>query len=191
MSTRKAYRPSDWDPLEPRIAPSAAQAASPPALVQTDQAGAAHHRKVHLRLVGLVTGSTRVSNSLPDTGQTINLTGAGRLRPLGEATVAAVLNEPGFIQNGRDAGMLSLTTGAGHVTLRFERITGARPVRASGDAFNYQIVEGNGPYQFATGSGLLYLRMGGPLHLGTDTSGIAGRFFLSFNRPLSNVALPL
>src|SRR5690348_13575758 len=140
MSARKAYRPDDWAPLELRVALSHGPAGQPPALVQPEAQEVSHPHATRVRLTGVLSGTTRMSFGMPDMGQTISLSGSGRLRPLGQAAAEGVLSQPGFILNGRDTGTLSLTAGSDQVTLRFERAVTGGPRSSRGDQFHYDIV---------------------------------------------------
>ncbi|HEV3164849.1 MAG TPA: hypothetical protein VGZ22_12540 [Isosphaeraceae bacterium] len=184
MSKGKAFRPIEWHPLEPRIALSQGSAASAPAAAHLQQTNVSHHHKVHIRLAGTIRGSATTTTVIPDAGQTIKLNGTGWVHPLDQVTGTGVLNEAGFILNGRDQGMLTLSSGTGQITIQFERTVAAGPRSSSGDVFNFNIVGGTGAYQYAIGNGMMTLRTRGSLPSADSTAAPAGSFVLSLNRPL-------
>jgi hypothetical protein len=133
---------------------------------------AAHH---HLALQGAIAGTYTTVPTIPDTGMTQQLDGAGNVKPLGAVTAMGTIHMPGFIREGRATGTLTLTNAHGSVTLQ---LTGPLQPGFSPppSTFHYQIVSGTGAYAGATGKGTITFA-----EMPADASTPTGTFVMTFN----------
>lgn len=84
------------------------------AFVALPCAGASHC----LGLSGTATGTLSAARSrLPDVGRAEMLTASGSIRPLGQATIQGEVRGTGFIQNGRETLILTVSNSSEAVTL--------------------------------------------------------------------------
>ena len=102
-------------------------------------------------LHGLLSGSYSAS-TFPDAGTSYDLSGHGRVQPLGRTNVKCDLHSLGFIQQGHAGGTLTLSDSKGTLTLV---LTG--PLQSGfsplPDQFDYEITRGTGAFANATGRG--------------------------------------
>ncbi|MDB5351438.1 MAG: hypothetical protein JWN86_2685 [Planctomycetota bacterium] len=95
---------------------------------------------------------------LADAGTTFDLSGAGRVSPLGRATVRATLHNLGFIATGHAGGTLTLSTAQGSVTLNLTGPLqdGFSPLPT---AYDYTTVGGTGRLAHVTSTGTATLTL--------------------------------
>jgi hypothetical protein len=128
----------------------------------------------HLALSGTVAGTWTAVPSIPDTGATQQLTGAGQVKPLGVATATGTIQTVGFIREGHATGTLVLSNAQGSITLH---LTGPLQPGFSPppSTFQYTIVSGTGAYAGAAGKGTITFSETPP----TDTTP-GGTFVMTF-----------
>jgi hypothetical protein len=131
-------------------------------------------------LKGEVQGTYTVRRPNPDTGSTYELSGQGRVQPLGGSEVNGSFQTPGNITNGHAEGTLTLTGAQGGVTLQLVGPTQAAfaPPPAQ---FTFTITGGTGKFQGVTGSGTAALALrAAPPAAGGATQPAGGAFTLTF-----------
>jgi hypothetical protein len=108
----------------------------------------------------------------PDTGNKYQFTGAGKKKSLGgNFTLAGDVTAPGFVQNGRSTGYLTITTDRGTIVLKVQgppQDPGVLP-----PSLFYRIVSGTGKYAHAAGKG----------HIALSASSTTHKFLFRFNPP--------
>jgi hypothetical protein len=87
----------------------------------------------------------------PDIGPTYDFTGGGRKTSLGKFKLTGHVQTPGFVNNGRSGGHLTLTTSRGTITLVLHGPP--QPPGVLPDSFTYAIRKGTGAYANSTGKG--------------------------------------
>jgi len=87
----------------------------------------------------------------PDVGPTYNFTGGGRKSSLGKFKLTGHVQTPGFVNNGRSGGHLTLTNSHGTITLVLHGPP--QPPGILPDSFTYAIRKGTGAYVNSRGKG--------------------------------------
>src|SRR5947209_7741487 len=105
-------------------------------------------------LSGGGSGSYDSSHPFLDDGVSFRLTGKANLAGLGKVTVAADLHSVGFTRQGQAGGTMTLTNGAGTVTVELHGPTqdAFSPLPRK---FHYRVVTGTGAYGLLHGGGWL------------------------------------
>ncbi len=65
----------------------------------------------------MAAGTLSATHSLPDVGHSELLRGAGSIQPLGHVSIQGEVHGTGFIQNGRETLILTVSNSTGAVTL--------------------------------------------------------------------------
>jgi hypothetical protein len=106
-----------------------------------------------LSLSGTVQGTWMRVFTIPDTGGTQNLSGSGKVPPVGSVQASGTLHTPGFIARGRTTGTLTLSNSHGSITLNLVGAMDQPGFSAPPASFNFTVAGGTGQFAHATGTG--------------------------------------
>ena len=118
---------------------------------------------------GEFTGSYTTGNSLPDTGATYKLSGAGLFKNLGGLSVTGSVSTPGFVRSNRVTGTITILGAGENDRLTLSIVSNQNPARnQSGSTFYFKTQSATGKFKNVVSTGKLHLTIGA----GTETLGI-------------------
>jgi hypothetical protein len=168
---RRKIRPV-VEPIESRALLSAGLAGA-----TTGRALIRHSPSASIHLNGTLRGQFQVNVSIPDTGKTYVIKGAGHVGGFGQASVSGDMHSLGFIAQGHAKGDITLKTAGGTVTLHLTSLVQQAGFQPLPNVFSFGIIGGTGKYMGAHGIGSATVTLvPGPISTGSPTE--QGQFTL-------------